>query len=74
MNMGYVIILLSFTAGYLVAGSLFALVFILFGVQKVDPTAHGSTAGFRIIIIPGCILLWPILLRKWLNTIKTETP
>ncbi|HVU94433.1 MAG TPA: hypothetical protein VHE34_04380 [Puia sp.] len=72
--MGILIILLSFAAGYLAAGTLFALVFVLFGVQKVDPTAHGATAGFRIIIIPGCILLWPILLRKWLNTHKTETP
>ncbi|WP_460555680.1 hypothetical protein [Ferruginibacter profundus] len=50
---------------YLVAGFLFAICFLSKGIQKVDTTAHGSGWGFRLIIMPGTIVLWPVLLNKW---------
>jgi len=68
------IFLLSTFAGYLILGVVFAIAFVLLGIEKVDATAHGSTVGFRLIIIPGVILLWPILLRKWLSTTKKKAP
>jgi len=68
------IFLLSAFAVYLIPGVVFALGFVLFGVEKVDATAHGATPGFRLIIIPGAVLLWPILLRKWLKAAKKEAP
>jgi len=68
------IFLLSAFAAYLIFGVVFALAFVLFGVERVDATAHGSTPGFRLIIIPGAMLLWPILLRKWLKVTKKEAP
>jgi len=66
------IFLLSALAVYLSLGVVFALAFVLLGVEKVDATAHASTPGFRLIIIPGAILLWPVLLRKWLKAVKKE--
>ncbi|MGK2861129.1 MAG: hypothetical protein ACSLE0_04310 [Chitinophagaceae bacterium] len=57
---------------YLFMGVLFAIPFIFKGVLKIDEGAHGSGWGFRIIIIPGTILFWPFLLKKWIRAIKKE--
>jgi hypothetical protein len=65
-------ILLSIIAVYLVAGLVFAIPFILKGVSKIDEGAHGATWGFRIIIIPGTITFWPLLLKRWIRAIKTK--
>jgi hypothetical protein len=64
-----VVFLLIFTAVYLGCGFIFALLFVFFGVEEVDETARDATLGFRIIIIPGTVLLWPILLQKWRKAI-----
>jgi hypothetical protein len=55
---------------YLVAGVLFVIPFLVKGLIKVDESAHGGSLGFKLIIIPGVIVFWPVLLNKWkkLNT------
>lgn len=53
-------------AAYLGAGLLFALPFALRGVDRVDPAAQGAPLGFRLLILPGCAVFWPLLLRRWL--------
>ena len=50
---------------YLACGLLFAMPFALFGVKKIDPhAAHGSW-GFHLLILPGALAFWPLLLRRW---------
>ena len=59
-----------FVAGlavYGLAGAVFAVAFVLFGVQRVDPVAEHSPIGFRLIVIPGVAALWPLLLGRWLR-------
>ena len=51
---------------YLLLGVLFVIPFLMKGLTKVDKGALGSTVGFKIIIVPGVIVLWPLMLRKWL--------
>ena len=51
---------------YLALGLVFAIAFALRGVDAIDPTARDSTRGFRLVIVPGAIALWPLLLRRWL--------
>ena len=63
-----VYIILVIVAVYLFAGLVFAIPFVIKGVAKIDEGAHGSTWGFRIIIIPGVIVFWPLLLKKWLKS------
>jgi hypothetical protein len=63
-------VILSIAAAYLIAGLLFALPFVLKGVMRIDEGAIGSGWGFRIIIIPGTIVFWPLLLKKWINAVK----
>ena len=50
---------------YLVAGLLFAIPFVARGVNRIDPVARESSWGFRLIILPGVIALWPVLARRW---------
>ena len=52
---------------YLLLGVLFVVPFLLKGLTKVDESAHGGTIGFKIIIIPGVIVFWPVLLTKWIK-------
>ena len=50
---------------YLAGGFLFAVPFVFSGLKKIDPHAAGGSWGFRLIIIPGTVALWPLLLRRW---------
>lgn len=52
---------------YLTIGIAFAAVFAATGVKRIDRTAHGSTLGFRIVIVPGAMALWPLLLLRWMG-------
>jgi len=53
---------------YLALGLLFSIPFVLKGVTVIDPDgAEGTKWGFRVIIIPGTIIFWPVLLRKWVH-------
>ena len=60
--------LLHLVRGYLFAGLLFAVVFVLVGVQRVDSGARGwHNIGFRLIIIPGLCVFWPLFASRWLR-------
>ena len=57
---------------YLLLGVLFVVPFLVKGLTKVDEGAHGGTIGFKIIIIPGVIVFWPVLLIKWIKANATK--
>lgn len=50
---------------YAFAGLIFAALFVAFGVSKVDSQSRGSSLGFRLLILPGCAALWPLLALRW---------
>jgi len=50
---------------YVLIGILVALPFVLRGAGRLDPAAAQGSPGFRILILPGVIALWPILAWKW---------
>jgi membrane protein implicated in regulation of membrane protease activity len=50
---------------YLACGILFAMAFALSGVKRVDAHAAQGSWGFRLLIIPGAMAFWPLLLRRW---------
>jgi hypothetical protein len=50
---------------YLACGLLFAILFVLVGVNRIDPHARLGSWGFRLLIIPGTMFLWPLLARRW---------
>ena len=51
---------------YLGMGVLFSVLFLSLRFKKSDPDAVGSSIGFRAIVLPGIILLWPALARRWI--------
>ncbi len=58
-------VMLIALAVYLACGLAFAIPFALTGVKRIDPhAAHGSW-GFRLLLIPGTMAFWPLLLKRW---------
>ncbi len=53
--------------GYLMVGAVFALWFVFFRVHHLDHGAENTPIGFKLLIIPGSILLWPYILSKILR-------
>lgn len=51
---------------YIACGLVFAPFFVWRGAGRIDPTAQSAGLGFRLMILPGVVGLWPILLRRWL--------
>lgn len=43
------------------AGLVFAARFLPRRIERVDPSARGSGWGFRLLILPGVVALWPLL-------------
>jgi len=52
-------------AVYCAVGILLAIPFILRGVNRIDPLADQGTLGFRLLIFPASVALWPLLIRRW---------
>lgn len=56
---------------YAAIGLVFAVVFVWRGVGSIDPVAAEGTLGFKLLILPGCAALWPLLLRRWLGGVTS---
>lgn len=54
---------------YLMAGGVVAALFLVIGVDRVEPSARGSYA-FRPLLIPGICLIWPLVLYRWFRLEK----
>jgi len=55
---------------YLACGLAFAIPFALVGVKHIDPQAAHGSWGFRLLVIPGTIAFWPLLLKRWASGTK----
>jgi hypothetical protein len=64
--------LLAILGAYLAIGLLFGIVFAFAGAKVIDPNAASGTLGFKLLIIPGCAIFWPYLLKRWIG--KTPPP
>jgi hypothetical protein len=52
-------------AVYVGLGLVFAVPFVWSGVQRLDSEAQGSGIGFRLLILPGVAVFWPMFLDRW---------
>jgi hypothetical protein len=57
--------LLAVLALHGLAGLVFAARFLPRRIERVDPSARGSGWGFRLLVLPGVVALWPLL---WART------
>ena len=60
-----VAVALSIVGIYLALGLVFAVAFAFWGANRIDPSAQKGTIGFRLLIIPASMALWPLLLGRW---------
>jgi hypothetical protein len=49
---------------YAAIGLVFGLFFVARLVERIDTQARGSTFGFRVLIFPGSVVLWPWLAKR----------
>lgn len=59
--------ILNAAALYAAAGGLFALAFLALGLPRIDNGAKGAGMVFRLVILPGLIALWPLMMIRWLS-------
>ncbi len=57
-------LILQVAGAYCLAGLCFAVVFVSVRSERFDPSAATGSWGFRLAIIPGVVVLWPVLLAK----------
>ncbi len=65
--------LVRLVLAYLACGVLFAIPFLARGAAAIDPGAREGTRGFRLIVLPGVVALWPLLLLRWRSG-RSEPP
>jgi hypothetical protein len=63
-------IILLVALAYVGCGVALGVPFVLSGVNRVDEAARGAPLGFRLLILPGTIALWPLMAIKWINARK----
>ena len=64
MESAAVRVIASVAISYATVGMAVAAVFLTLGIGSVVADARGSYV-FRLLLIPGTILLWPLVLRRW---------
>lgn len=67
-------VIINLVSVYFIAGLIFAIPFLLFGVQKLDASAKWDWGfwqifdgiGVRLLILPGSCIFWPLFaMRLW---------
>jgi hypothetical protein len=66
-------LIVSFGSLYLEAGALVALLFAFGFVGRVEPSAAGGSALFRLLILPGATLLWPLILVRTVRVLRSKS-
>ena len=64
MVVAEVIVLIALA--YVLCGLAVGVPFVLRGVDRVDASAQGASLGFRLLILPGTVALWPLMATKWI--------
>ena len=64
-------LVLDVAQGYAMIGIAVAAIFVLWGIGRVAPDARGAWT-FRPLVVPGVILLWPLVLSRWWTIARGE--
>lgn len=57
--------IIDMARAYSVVGLSVAVAFLFIGLDRVDEDARG-TYVFRLLLIPGIVLLWPVIVVRWM--------
>jgi hypothetical protein len=64
MSLGMAAWVVGLAQAYALAGLVVGIAFLLRGIDRIDPAARGAHA-FRPLILPGLVLLWPVVAWRW---------
>ena len=57
--------ILAIVAVYTGIGVAFGIPFLAFGIRRIDAAARGAGWGFRVLVFPGVVALWPVMAVLW---------
>jgi len=57
--------LLTGVSIYVACGIVFAVLFLIFGLRRMDAASIGAPISFKLVILPGLIILWPFVMIRW---------
>ena len=55
---------------YGIIGVLFTIVFLIFGIEESDPNAKGTSIPFKLMLVPGIIIFWPLFAIRWIIGVR----
>jgi hypothetical protein len=55
---------------YLTCGLLVGVPFIAVGAGRLDSAARATSLLFRLFILPGVVVFWPLLAVRWARTYR----
>ncbi len=59
---------------YIGAGLFVGLAFVMLGVARIDHAAVGVGPFFRLIVLPGIVALWPLMVIRLASMRKINAP
>ena len=67
-------LLVAIFYGYALIGAIFGVYFVIWGAARIDTEAHHLPFLLRLLLWPGSVALWPVLLLKLLTHRPVATP
>lgn len=67
-------VLLAVLGIYGLLGIILFVPFHRFALPAIDESARGASWGFKILVSPGLIALWPVILAKWRTARRGGNP
>lgn len=58
--------------GYWLVGAVFGLYFVGWGAARLGHDAESLTLPMRLTLLPGSVVLWPVLLGKLIDARKLK--
>ena len=65
--------ILAIVAAYIATGMVFGIPFLAFGIHRIDPAARGTGLGFRALVFPGVVALWPVVAMRWARSLGARS-
>jgi hypothetical protein len=63
-------VILLILLAYLLCGLAVGVPFVLRGVDRIDEATRQASFGFRLLILPGTVALWPLMAVKWFRAAR----
>jgi hypothetical protein len=57
---------------YALLGICVAVAFVVLGVTRILPQPATVTMPARLLLFPGAVALWPVVVRRWLQAARAR--